>query len=45
MEGRGYQRGPRTYLRELKFSRSDYTALLVVSAVLIGVEALRFIPL
>jgi biotin transport system permease protein len=45
MEGRGYQRGPRTYLRELKFSRADYAALLLVSAFLIGVEALRFIPL
>ncbi len=45
MEGRGYHRGPRTYLRELKFSRSDYTALLIVAAFLLGVEALRFIPL
>jgi len=45
MEGRGYQRGPRTYLRELKFSRADYAALLLVSAFLIGVEALRFLPL
>jgi energy-coupling factor transporter transmembrane protein EcfT len=45
MEGRGYHRGPRTYLRELKFSRADYAALLLVSAFLIGVEALRFLPL
>jgi energy-coupling factor transporter transmembrane protein EcfT len=44
MEGRGYQRGPRTYLRELKLSRADYAALLVVSAFLVGVEALRFLP-
>ncbi len=43
MEGRGYQRGPRTYLRELKFSRADYAALLFVSAFMIGVEALRFL--
>ncbi len=27
MEGRGYHRGPRTYLRELKFTRVDYAAL------------------
>ncbi|MCK7504887.1 MAG: energy-coupling factor transporter transmembrane protein EcfT [Desulfobacterales bacterium] len=26
MEGRGYHRGPRTYLRELKFTRADYAA-------------------
>jgi energy-coupling factor transporter transmembrane protein EcfT len=45
MEGRGYHRGPRTYLRELKFNRVDYAALLVVTAFLIGVEALRFLPL
>jgi energy-coupling factor transporter transmembrane protein EcfT len=44
MEGRGYQRGPRTYLRELKFSRTDYAALLAVAGFLIGVEALRFLP-
>ncbi len=45
MEGRGYHRGPRTYLRELKFTRVDYAALLAVTAFLIGVEALRFLPL
>jgi len=45
MEGRGYHRGPRTYLRELKFSRSDYAALLFIAAFLIGVEAIRFLPL
>ncbi len=45
MEGRGYHRGPRTYLHELKFTRTDYAALLAVSGFLIGVEALRFLPL
>jgi energy-coupling factor transporter transmembrane protein EcfT len=45
MEGRGYHRGPRTYLRELKFTRADYAALLAVTAFLAGVEALRFLPL
>jgi energy-coupling factor transporter transmembrane protein EcfT len=45
MEGRGYHRGPRTYLRELKFTRVDYAALLAVTAFLIGLEALRFLPL
>lgn len=45
MEGRGYQRGPRTYLRELKFTRADYAALLAVTAFLAGVEALRHLPL
>jgi energy-coupling factor transporter transmembrane protein EcfT len=43
MEGRGYHRGPRTYLRELKFTRVDYAALFAVMAFLIGVEALRFL--
>jgi energy-coupling factor transporter transmembrane protein EcfT len=45
MEGRGYHRGPRTYLRELKFTKADYAALLAVTAFLAGVEALRFLPL
>ncbi len=45
MEGRGYHRGPRTYLRELKFTRNDYAALLAVASFLLGVEALRFLPL
>lgn len=43
MEGRGYHRGPRTYLRELKLTRADYAALLVLAAFLIGVETLRFL--
>lgn len=43
MEGRGYHRGPRTYLRELRFTRADYAALLVMAALLIGVEAIRFL--
>lgn len=45
MEGRGYHRGPRTYLHELKFTRTDYAVLLAVTAFLTGVEALRFLPL
>lgn len=45
MEGRGYHRGPRTYLRELKFTRADYAALLAVTAFLAGVESLRLLPL
>lgn len=28
MEGRGYERGPRTYLRELKMGRTDYTIMI-----------------
>lgn len=43
MEGRGYHRGPRTYLRELQFTRTDYAALVAVAGFLIGVEALRFL--
>jgi biotin transport system permease protein len=30
MEARGYRRGPRTYLRDLRMSRADYAALAVV---------------
>jgi biotin transport system permease protein len=30
MEGRGYKRGPRTYMRELSLSRNDYMALVVM---------------
>ncbi len=41
MEGRGYHRGSRTYLRELKFKRFDYAALTLVAVFLIGVETLR----
>jgi len=29
MESRGYSRGPRTYLRELRMGRKDYLALLI----------------
>jgi energy-coupling factor transporter transmembrane protein EcfT len=28
MEGRGYERGPRTYLRELKMGYADYTVMI-----------------
>ncbi|MFH0844869.1 MAG: CbiQ family ECF transporter T component, partial [Pseudomonadota bacterium] len=30
MEGRGYQRGPRTYMRELRLSRIDYVSMLAM---------------
>ena len=30
MEGRAYRRGPRTYIKELRMTRSDYVALLVM---------------
>ncbi len=45
MEGRGYHRGPRTYLRELHFTRTDCATLLAVAAFLSGVEAIRFLTL
>jgi biotin transport system permease protein len=31
MEGRGYKRGPRTYMKELSLSRNDYMALVVMT--------------
>lgn len=30
MEGRGYRRGPRTYMRELRMSLADYGAMLLI---------------
>lgn len=33
MEARGYQRGPRTYLNQLRLSRTDFTAVLVMALV------------
>jgi energy-coupling factor transporter transmembrane protein EcfT len=30
MEARGYERGPRTYMHELRFHRSDLLAGLIV---------------
>jgi len=33
MEARGYQRGPRTYMKELSMGRADYTAVLVMMAI------------
>ncbi|HET6490363.1 MAG TPA: energy-coupling factor transporter transmembrane component T [Syntrophales bacterium] len=44
MEGRGYHRGPRTYLRELRFTRVDYAALFAFTAFLIGIGIMRFLP-
>lgn len=40
MEGRGYKRGPRTYMRELSLSRNDYMAL-VVMILLIGSQFIQ----
>jgi energy-coupling factor transporter transmembrane protein EcfT len=40
MEGRGYERGPRTYLRELRLAPSDYTAFAVVIVFLTGLKLL-----
>lgn len=34
MEGRGYKRGPRTYMRELSLSGKDYIALVVIALIL-----------
>ncbi len=38
MEGRGYERGPRTYLRELRLEPSDYAAFAVVIVFLTGLR-------
>lgn len=40
MEGRGYERGPRTYLRELRLTPADYAAAAVVIVFLAGVKLL-----
>ncbi len=37
MESRGYQRGPKTYLRELHMARRDYLAVLLLAGVM-GLE-------
>lgn len=34
MESRGYQKGPRTYLHELKMTRKDYLAALLLAGVM-----------
>lgn len=36
MEGRGYERGPRTYLRELRLTPSDYRASVLMVVFLAG---------
>jgi biotin transport system permease protein/energy-coupling factor transport system permease protein len=41
MEGRGYERGPRTYLKELKMGYADYTVMI---STLAFVAALYVIP-
>jgi biotin transport system permease protein len=40
MEGRGYKRGPRTYMRELSLSRNDYMTLVVIS-LMIGIQFIQ----
>ncbi len=40
MEGRGYKRGPRTYMRELSLSRKDYLALIVI-ILMIGLQFIQ----
>lgn len=40
MEGRGYERGPRTYLRELKMGSADYTAMISTLAFVAALHAL-----
>lgn len=46
MEGRGYCRGPRTVLKELKLTRSDYLAFLIMTLIaVIGFCELFFVTL
>jgi biotin transport system permease protein/energy-coupling factor transport system permease protein len=40
MEGRAYRRGPRTYIKELRMTRTDYVALLVIM-LMIGSQFLQ----
>jgi biotin transport system permease protein/energy-coupling factor transport system permease protein len=40
MEGRAYRRGPRTYMKELRMTRIDYLALLVMM-LMIGSQVLQ----
>jgi len=42
MEGRGYKRGPRTYLRALRMSSADYAALVLMIVFMAGVQLLHF---
>ena len=41
MEGRGYERGPRTYLRELRLTPSDYRASVLIVVFLAGSHLLN----
>jgi len=38
MEGRGYKRGPRTYLRNLRMSSADYAALVLIVVIMTGIQ-------
>ncbi|MCX5834188.1 MAG: energy-coupling factor transporter transmembrane protein EcfT [Deltaproteobacteria bacterium] len=40
MEGRGYERGPRTYLRELKMGYADYTVMISTLVFVAALHAL-----
>ena len=44
MEGRGYKRGPRTYLRNLRMSSADYAALVVIAVIIVGIQCMHFLP-
>ncbi|MFB3925918.1 MAG: energy-coupling factor transporter transmembrane protein EcfT [Syntrophales bacterium] len=43
MEGRGYQRGPRTYLHELHFTPADYAALTVTASFAAALQVLNIL--
>jgi energy-coupling factor transport system permease protein len=38
MEGRGYKRGPRTYLKNLRMSSIDYAALILIVVIMTGIQ-------
>jgi energy-coupling factor transporter transmembrane protein EcfT len=42
IEGRGYVHGRRTYLRDLRFTGVDRTALIVIALFTLGLQALRW---
>ena len=42
MEGRGYERGPRTYLRELKMGYADYTVMVLMLVFIAALYSLSF---
>jgi len=42
MDGRGYKRGPRTYLKDLRMSSADYAAIAVVAIIVTGIQFIPF---